>query len=105
MEIEYYNNKVQKVMSDMQELNGEIGTEMTKMVKKRYNEIESAENFQEFMKNNLGHPHPLKGDLDEFFGVGITGNYRLVVKSKDNKTIIVRGVIDYHGDKYNWLIP
>ena len=92
-------------MSDMQVLNEIIGTQMTKAVKKRYNEIEATNDFQELMKNNLGHPHPLKGDLKEYYGIELTGNYRLVIKVKENKIIIMRGVIDYHGDKYNWIIP
>lgn len=57
------------------------------------------------MKFGFGKPHPLKGNMERYFGVGITGNYRLVVMPKGNEKIIVRGVIDYHGDKYNWLIP
>lgn len=105
MEIEYHNKKIEKTIKDTQTLTETIGFEMARMVKKREKQIEATTDFQELIKNNLGHPHPLKGDLKEYFGIGITGNYRLVVKSKDNKIIIVRGVIDYHGDKYNWIIP
>ena len=105
MEIEYYNQKIEKIIRDVQTLTETIGFEMAKTVKKRLNQIEATTDFQELMKNNLGHPHPLKGDLKAYYGIGITGNYRLVVKPKNNKIIIVRGVIDYHGDKYNWIIP
>ncbi len=105
MKIEYCNNKLAKIMSDMQILNETIGTQMTKAVKKRYNEIEATNDFQELMKNNLGHPHPLKGDLKDYYGIRLTRNYRLVVQEKENKIIVVKGVIDYHGDKYNWIIP
>lgn len=105
MEIEWHNHEIQKKMSNMEELRKIIGIELAKMVKLRFNQIEATENFQEFMKYGFGKPHPLKGNMKRYFGVGITGNYRLVVMPKGNQKIIVRGVIDYHGDKYNWLIP
>lgn len=105
MEIEFYNNEIQKKMSDMEELKKIIGIELAKMVKLRFNQIRASEDFQEFMQNGFGKPHPLKGNLKKYFGVGLTGNYRLVILPKGNKKVIVRGVIDYHGDKYNWLIP
>ena len=105
MEIEWHNYEVQKKMSDMGELKKAIGIELSKMVKLRFNQIEATENFQEFMKYGFGKPHPLKGNMKTYFGVGLTGNYRLVLIPKDNQKIVVRGVMDYHGDKYNWLIP
>ena len=105
MEIEFYNNEIQKKMSDMEELKKIIGIELAKMVKLRFNQIRASEDLKEFMQNGFGKPHPLKGNLKKYFGVGLTGNYRLVILPKGNKKVIVRGVIDYHGDKYNWLIP
>lgn len=39
--------------------------------------------------------------------IRITGNYRLIVKpeSLGSKKIIIKGVLDYHGDKNEWIIP
>ncbi len=105
MEIEWYNNEIRKKISNIEELKKIIGIELAKMVKLRCNQIEATENFQEFMKNGFGKPHPLKGNMKKNFGIGLTGNYRLVVIPNGNKKLIMRGVMDYHGDKYNWLIP
>ena len=85
MQIEYYNNKIMKIMSNLQILKEIIGLEMTKSIKKRYNEIEASNDFQELMKNNFGHPHPLKGNLKQYYGIGITGNYRLIIGNNYNK--------------------
>jgi len=91
-------------MSNMNNLQEIVGIEITKSVKKRYSQIMASYDFNELMKNNLGHPHPLKGDLQGYYAIGLTGNYRLLIENNNNK-IKVRGVIDYHGDKYNWIIP
>ena len=105
MEIEWHKKKKKKKMSDIQRLKKIIGIELTKMVKLRFNQIEATEDFQEFIKYGFGKVHPLKGNLKKYFGISITGNYRLVIMPDKNNKIIVRGVMDYHGDKYNWLIP
>ena len=107
MEIQFENQKVQKSMSDMKELTTKIGLAMTKTVKQRYNQLEACENFEEYMKTGLGVPHPLNNDLKECYGIRITGNYMLIVKpeSLGSKKIIIKGVLDYHGDKNEWIIP
>lgn len=75
----------------------------------------ASPNFQLFISLGLGKPHRLYGDLNKCYGISITGNYRLIVKPVCNEidinslkccdTVIVKGVVDYHGEKYNWIIP
>lgn len=105
MKIKYETKRIEKIMIDTRNLKSKIGLEMARMVKLRYNQIEATNNFQEYINNNIGKPHPLKGDLKGYYAIHITANYRLVVKSKENKNLIVKGVMDYHGDKYEWIIP
>lgn len=105
MKIKWHNKEIQKKMENMDELVKIVGAEIAKMVKLRFNQIEATDDFQELIRNGFGKPHPLKGDLKKYFGIGLTGNYRLVILPEGKDKIIVRGVNDYHGDKYNWIIP
>ena len=107
MEIQFENQKVQKSMSDMKELTAKIGLSMAKTVKQRYNQLEACENFEQYMKTGLGVPHPLNSNLKQCYAIRITGNYRLVVEPENlgNKKIIIKGVLDYHGTKNEWIIP
>lgn len=107
MEIEFDNQKTQKIMTDMKLLTAKIGLSMAKTVKQRYNQIEACENFSQYMNIGLGIPHPLNHDLKKCYGIRITGNYRLVVEPESlaSEKIIVKGVLDYHGDKNEWIIP
>ena len=107
MEIQFDNQKVQKIMTDMKLLTSKIGLAMAKTVKQRYNQIEACENFNQYMTIGLGIPHPLNHELKNCYGIRITGNYRLVVKpeSLGSKKILVKGVLDYHGNKNEWIIP
>ena len=105
MEIEFENQKTQKEMCDMKLLTAKIG--LSKTVKQRYNQIEACENFKEYMNTGLGIPHPLSNKLKDYYAIRITGNYRLIVRpeSLSSDKIIIKGVLDYHGDKNEWIIP
>lgn len=105
MEIKYESKQIEKMMSNMSKLVEKIGFQMARNVKKRYNQILASKDMSELLKNNLGHPHPLHGDLKGCYGIDITANYRLVVQPNGKNIIIVKGVMDYHGEKYNWIIP
>ena len=107
MKIEFENKKTEKIMTDMKLLAGKIGLAMAKTVKKRYNQLEACKNFSEYMEIGLGVPHPLNNDLKDYYGIKITGNYRLVVKpeSLGSEELIIKGVLDYHGNKNEWIIP
>ena len=88
---------------------------MTKQVKKRYNQLKAADNFIIYLNTRLGNPHSLSGELEGYYAVNITANKRLIIRPKTDsldydslkmcETVIVKGVLDYHGKKYEWLIP
>lgn len=116
MQFEYQNNKVQKILENHSELQKKVGTEIAKKIIMRLRQLEATENFNMYLtKVALGKPHPLTGDLDNCFGISITGNYRIVVEPlytnldmeslKECKVIKIKGVLDYHGEKNEWLIP
>ena len=95
----------------------EIGAELTKAVKKRYNQIIAFSSFSAIQHSAIGKMESLECDRKGSYSLNLSANYRLIVKpnSKDLSaeslkncdTLIIKGVIDYHGKgkKFSWLIP
>lgn len=101
--------------NDYDWIDRKIGTQMAKAFKKRIVQIKAANNFSIFLKVGLGNPHPLSGNLEGYYGVNLTANFRLVIKPVTDlydpqslllcDTVVVKGVMDYHGGKYKWICP
>lgn len=116
MQLEYKDEKVRKVLCDVKTLQKKVGLEMGKKIKQRMNQLESADNFNQYLtKIGLGKPHPLSGNLDNCYGIHITANYRIVVEPleteldmkslKNCKVLNIKGVLEYHDGKNEWIIP
>lgn len=116
MQFEYKDEKVRKILCDAKTLQRKVGLEMGRKIKQRMNQLEATDNFNEYLtKIALGKPHPLEGDLDKYYGISITANYRIVVEPletkldleslKNCKVLNIKGVLDYHGGKNEWIIP
>lgn len=116
MQFKYKDEKVRKILCDAKTLQRKVGLEMGRKIKQRINQLEAADNFNEYLtKIALGKPHPLEGDLDKYYGISITANYRIVVEPleteldleslKNCKVLNIKGVLDYHGGKNEWIIP
>ncbi len=109
------NPKVEKIINDNDKLIKKVGLELAKKIRLRINQMKAAPNFKAYLDYGIGKPHPLTGDLNDLFGVSLTQNVRLVIEplieKRDNeslavcKNINIKGVMDYHGDKKEWLIP
>ena len=107
--------KAKKIIEDGDRLVRKIGLEMARMVKKRMNEMQAATNFKDYLDYGLGKPHPLSGNLDKLYGIHLNKNYRLIVEPLSNrlddvglkecKNINIKGVVEYHDGKNEWLIP
>ncbi len=111
MQLEIYDEKVRKIIYNANLLQKKVGFENSKMIKKRMNQLKSADNFNQYLTLiALGKPHPLNGDLSKYYGISITANYRMVVEPletkldmnslKNCKVLNIKGVLDYHGGKY-----
>lgn len=115
MEIKFDDKKVQTLFDDFNLMARKKGLMITKMVKKRYEQLKAAETFADYLLTGLGKPHPLTGNKDHLYAISITGNIRLIVEpiSKDMSIealkkcikIIIKGAEDYHGDKITTYIP
>ena len=94
-----------------------IGMELTRSVKKRYNQIVSMPAFNSLQSSGIGKMEALTGDMRGSYSLRLNANYRLIVRpdtldrSSESlskcDTLIIEGVIDYHGkgNRYSWLIP
>ena len=81
LQFEYHDEKVRKILCDAKVLQRKVGLEIGRKVKRRMNELESADNFNLYLTQvGLGKPHPLTGNLDKCYGIHITANYRIVVE-------------------------
>ncbi len=116
MQFKYQDEKVRKILCDAKMLQRKVGLEMGRKIKQRINQLEAADNFNEYLtKIGLGKPHPLEGNLDKCYGISITANYRIVIEPlgtkldleslKNCKELNIKGVLDYHGGKNEWIIP
>ena len=122
--IEFEDEKVKELFDDLNDVQGSkglmkktIGADLTKSVKKRYNQIISFSSFSALQLSGIGKMESLEGDRKESYSLRVSANYRLIVKpkSKDRSaeslkkcdTLIIEGVIDHHGKgtKYSWIIP
>lgn len=122
--VEYEDEKVKELFDDLNNVSGSknlmiraIGAELTKAVKKRYNQMVSFSSFSALQQSKIGKMESLEGDRKGRYSLTVSANYRLIVRpvSKDQSaeslkkcdTFVIEGVIDYHGKgtKYNWIIP
>lgn len=113
--IEYENKSIKKYFDNLDLMKRKIGKEKTKAVKLRLNQLGASANFSIYLKTGLGKPHPLSENLKGYYGISISANVRLVVRPdtvdlqpknlEQCETVIIKGVMDYHGRKINWFIP
>lgn len=116
MQFKFDNPKVEKIITDTKVLQKKVGLEIGKSIKKRLNHLEAADNFNEYLTRiGLGNPHPLSGNLDRCYSISVTANFRLVIEPESEsldmdslkvcKNIIIKGVLEYHDGKNEWIIP
>ena len=117
IDIDFANQKIRKLfdLPTYNKLQKKIGFKLTKPIKLRILQIKAFSSFFSYFEAGLGKPERLSGVNDDKYSIVLTGNYRLIVKpvtegyDKESllkcESIIIEGVVDYHGDKYNWLIP
>ena len=95
----------------------QIGAELTKVIKKRYIQLLAFSSFYSIQQSGIGKMESLAGDLDGYYSMRLSANYRLIVRPgslerssealKLCDTLVIEGVVDYHGggNKSKWIIP
>lgn len=122
--MKYEDKEVKELFDDLNDvrnsknlMKNEIGAELTKAVKKRYNQIAAFISFSALQQSGIGKMESLEGDRKGAYSLRVSANYRLIVKPKAKDlsaeslkncdTLIIEGVVDYHGKgkKFSWIIP
>jgi len=111
LQITYLNKRVQKYFEDYEEMKKKIPVDWVRAVKKHINRLRASATFGDFLKLNLGHPEPLKGNSEGKYSIHITGNVRLIIEPSEKGEAVricgavqIEGIADYHGSKENWYI-
>ena len=116
MEIQYSNKNVRKILLSHKEIQRKVGNNIGKTIIKRIEQLRATKSLYEYiMFIKLGSPHHLKGNMNKYLSISITGNYRLIIEPLETKLdleslkccskIDVKGVLDYHGGREEWIIP
>lgn len=115
MELKYRKPLVEKYFNNFNLMGRKKGQDIAKIVKRRCNQLKASDNFSIYLCTGLGKPHSLDDNLKGCYGISITGNLRLVVRPdvenlepdslKKCDSVIIEGVVDYHGKKHEWIIP
>ena len=114
MQIEYERDSVEKYFKNFNLMIKKCGHERTRSIKRRFDQLKAATTFSKYLETGLGRPHQLLENLKGCYAVSVTGNIRLIIRpdseSIDLKllnecdTVIIKGVLDYHGTKNEWII-
>lgn len=122
MTITYEDGYIEELLTDLCDvansrnlLQKKIGRDKTLIVKKRKIQMEAAPNYKSYLDYHIGNPHLLKGDLEGLYGIDINAHTRLIIKpvAEDLSaeslakcdTVVLIGLVEYHGGKNEWLIP
>ena len=115
IDVSYVSSRVEKDFTDYDRMKRKIGNHETRAVKKRIDQMKAAISFYEYLILKLGNPHLLHGNLSGCYAVSITDNIRLIIKPlccdlnpetlKSCNEIEVKGVLNYHERKEEWLVP
>ena len=121
MELEFANSSIQEYISDLCDiansknlLQKKIGPLLTKATKKKIDHLKVAATFQKYLDFRIGSPHSLTGNLSGNYGVDLDSHTRLIIQPippdlsaealKICEKVRIIGIVDYHGDKNEWLI-
>lgn len=89
-----------------------ISFEWVRSIKKYMDYFNAADTFGDFLSLGLGKSEQLSGYEKITYSIRVSSNIRLIIELiattetiNTCNQIVVKGVCDYHGDKYNWYIP
>lgn len=118
--MEFESHQVKKLFDDLDikttkgRMQKKIGPLLTKQVTKHYRQLQIFHTLYQFIESGVGKIHMLEGDIVRY-SIHLNQNYRLIIRPineksdakslKECETVIIEGVVDYHGSKENWLIP
>ena len=110
MEVLFSNETCASYFTDANLMRKKLDAKIVKAIYKRFFELQSFETSSELLVSGLDHPHYLTGNYKGLIAWSIDRKYRLILSfsnEKENKKtqkVIIKGVVDYHGNKDKWII-
>lgn len=116
MKIRYRNKKIEKLLNNPQYAIRILGKYIAEKVYLRKDQIESADTLEIMITGRIGRCHPLHHDFEGMFGLSLKEQVRLIIQPDVKqdciiyeelikcKSVIVIGVVDYHGEKNEWIL-
>lgn len=111
----YRNKKIEKLLTVPQYAIKCLGKYIAEKVYLRKDQIESADTLEIMITGRIGRCHPLHYDFEGMFGLSLKDQVRLIIQpdvKQDHmvyeklikcKSVIIIGVVDYHGQKNEWI--
>ena len=98
MQIEYKNNRIAKICTNIYEAEKKHGKEMAEKIHIRIKQISAALYIDMLLKYNIGRCHQLKGSRKKQYAMDLVHPYRLVFEKKGNEIQIAKimEIVDYH---------
>ena len=98
MQIQYKNNKIEAVCTDISKAEKKHGTEMAERIHMRIKQIKAASSVEMLLQYKIGRCHQLKGNRKEQYAMDLVHPYRLIFEKKGEEIQIayVMEIVDYH---------
>ena len=98
MEIEYKNNKLQKICTLAHVAVKEHGQEMADKIHQRIDEIEASESVEDKIRFRIGRCHALSQNRRGQYAMDLVHPYRLIFTKKEGQIQVVKiiEIDDYH---------
>ena len=98
MQIEYKNNRIAKICTNISEAEKKHGKEMAEKIHLRMKQISAAMSIDMLLQYKIGRCHQLKGSRKEQYAMDLVHPYRLIFEKKGNEIQIayIMEIVDYH---------
>jgi len=115
VKIRYRNKRIEKLLNNPQYAVKTLGNDVATKVYLRKDQIQAADDLRLLVAAKIGRCHPLHYDFKGMFGLDLKDQLRLIIQpdvEKDCidyeekvkcKSVIIIGVVDYHGQKNEWI--
>lgn len=98
MQIEYKNNKIAEICTNLSKAEKKHGKEMAEKIHLRVKQISAALSVEMLLQYRIGRCHQLKGSRKEQYAMDLVHPYRLVFEKRGNEIQIanIMEIVDYH---------
>ena len=98
VQIEYKNNRIEKICTSIHEAEIKHGKEMAEKIHLRIKQISAASDIDMLLRYRIGRCHELKGQRKRQYAMDLTHPYRLIFEKKGTEIQIacIMEIVDYH---------